>query len=65
VVKSLENNDPDKSLIIIKHKKSVIKDETVTYILKFFDKNYKIYDELYIKDFKMAIRTKKLADILS
>lgn len=64
IVKLLEKTRSEDSLLVMKHKKSVIKDETITYINKYIDRNGQL-SENFIKDVKMAIRTKKIADILS
>jgi hypothetical protein len=65
ISKLLDKKSPDTALMVINHKKTVIRDETITAIYKFFDANSRIYPEEFFKKFKMAIRMKKLADIIS
>lgn len=64
IIKLLEKNRDSDSLIVMKHKKTTMTDETISYINKHINKS-RNYTEDFIKEVKIAIRMKKLADIIS
>jgi hypothetical protein len=64
ISKLLESHSLYIVLLILEHQQSKILDETIQQINKFITSNSKLYDDTFLKDIKISIRKKKIANII-